>query len=122
MLEKFVGNRLETISINSFYSSFFLKEINLKNVREIGESAFQSTSLKIIKNKHIQELKNKQFSGLISEVKKVKMMSLTSLYTSVFNSCTINEFDAPNINSITVDSYATFTVGKKNFQDYTGIR
>ena len=55
MLEKFVGNRLEIIGKESFKGSFFLKEINLKNVRRIGYAAFQETSLKIIKNSHIQK-------------------------------------------------------------------
>ena len=57
---------------------------------------------------------------MISDVEKVKMKSLTSISTSVFRNCTINEFDAPNLNSITVDKdilsrNLTFAVGKKNF-------
>ena len=40
MLEKFVGDNLEIIGNKSFNSSHFLKEINLKNVKEIGEAAF----------------------------------------------------------------------------------
>ena len=47
------------------------------------------------------------------------MKSLKSINTSVFENCTITEFDAPNIYSITVDkdedNEITFTVGKKNF-------
>ena len=61
------------------------------------------------------------------------MKTLTSLSTSAFANCTINEFDAPNINSITVvvvddddddddDESITFTVGKKNFHDSPGIK
>ena len=50
MLEKLVGNGLEIIGNRSFQESYFLREINLKNVREIGEAAFQDTSLKTIKN------------------------------------------------------------------------
>ena len=55
------------------------------------------------------------------------MQSLNSINTSAFRNCTINEFDAPNLKSITVDKdlqsneNATFTVGKKNFQDSLGI-
>ena len=49
MLEKFVGNSLEIIGKESFKNSYFLKEINLKNVKYIGELAFQETSLKFIK-------------------------------------------------------------------------
>ena len=40
MLEKFVGCSLKTIGNRSFKYSNFLKEVNLKNVKEIGESAF----------------------------------------------------------------------------------
>ena len=58
MLEKFIGDSLETIGVESFKYSSFLKEINLKNVKEIGEAAFSGTSLKIVKNNHIQELNN----------------------------------------------------------------
>ena len=58
MIEKFVGNSLETIGKNAFECSYFLKEINLKNVKEIGRCAFQETALKIIKNDHIKELYN----------------------------------------------------------------
>ena len=54
------------------------------------------------------------------------MKSLTSLSTSVFANCTINEFDAPNLHSIIVDTgyrgkNLTITIGKKNFQDSPGI-
>ena len=52
MLEKFVGVNLEIIGECAFSSSHFLKEINLKNLREIGEAAFSETSLRIIKNSH----------------------------------------------------------------------
>ena len=58
MLEKFVGKRLEIIGKKSFNCSFFLREINIKNLNEIGEAAFLFTSLTNIKNNHIQELKN----------------------------------------------------------------
>ena len=58
MLEKLVGDRLETVREYAFESSYLLKEINLKNVKEIGEAAFNRTSLKIIKNHYIQELKS----------------------------------------------------------------
>ena len=56
----------------------------------------------------------------------MKMKSLNSINTSVFVSCTINEFDAPHLNLITVDNdlwskNLTFTVGKKNFEDSPGI-
>ena len=40
MLEKFVGDNLEIINQKSFQFSSFLKEINLKSVKEIGEAAF----------------------------------------------------------------------------------
>ena len=53
------------------------------------------------------------------------MQSLTSIGTSTFANCTINEFDAPNLKSITVDididfvdseyKNVTFNVGTKNF-------
>ena len=53
------------------------------------------------------------------------MKTLTSLSTSAFAGCKINEFDAPNLNSITVDTGHngdfTFVVTKKNFQDSPGI-
>ena len=54
------------------------------------------------------------------------MKSLNSINTSAFQNCTINEFEAPNINSITVDvdyynKNVTFIIGKKNFQDSPGI-
>ena len=55
------------------------------------------------------------------------MKSLSSISTSAFADCAINEFDAPNINSITVDiddyikENFTFTIGKKNFLDSFGI-
>ena len=53
------------------------------------------------------------------------MKSLNSINTSAFDNCSINEFDAPNLNSITVDKEKdveiTFIVGKKNFQDSNGI-
>ena len=57
---------------------------------------------------------------MIFEVEKVKMKSLNSLSTKAFRNCTINEFDAPNLKSITVDNdymskNITFRVGKKNF-------
>ena len=58
MLEKLVGDRLEIIGMKSLYQSYFLKHINLYNVGEIGEDAFSGTSLKTIKNYHIQELNN----------------------------------------------------------------
>ena len=68
MLEKFIGDRLEIIGKESFMGSFFLKEINLKNVRRIGYAAFKGTSLKIIKNNFTQKYINYQFSFLTSEV------------------------------------------------------
>ena len=40
MLEKVIGDSIEIIGIDSFYYSYFLKEINLNNVKEIGEAAF----------------------------------------------------------------------------------
>ena len=43
MLEKFVGNKLEIIGESAFDQSYFLKEIELKNVKEIGEAAFYET-------------------------------------------------------------------------------
>ena len=52
---------------------------------------------------------------MISEVEKVKMKSLSSMSTSTFRNCIINEFDAPNLNEITADKYITFSIGKKNF-------
>ena len=53
MLEKLVGDSLEIIGKESFRRSHFLKEIHLKNVKEIGEAAFQYTSLNMIKNNYI---------------------------------------------------------------------
>ena len=44
------------------------------------------------------------------------MNNLNSINTSVFGNCTINEFDAPNLNKIT-GNYFKFTVGEKNFRD-----
>ena len=44
------------------------------------------------------------------------MNNLNSINTSVFGNCTINEFDAPNLNKIT-GNYFQFTVGEKNFRD-----
>ena len=76
MLEKFVGDSLETIGIESFQCSSFLKEINLINVKKIGKEAFCETSLKIIKNNYIKKLGYGQFSDLVSEVRKIKMKSL----------------------------------------------
>ena len=55
------------------------------------------------------------------------MMILSSLSTLAFVDCTINDFDAPNLLSISIDidkynsNNATFTVGKKNFKDSPGI-
>ena len=54
------------------------------------------------------------------------MQSLNVINTSAFANCTINEFDAPNLESITVDTglydeNLTITVVKKNFQDSPGI-
>ena len=89
MLEKLVGKRLETIGENALNRSYFLKDINLKNAKQIGSSAFYRTSLKIIKNKHIQALKNYQFSELIADVEKVKMKSLKELSTLAFAGCTV---------------------------------
>ena len=49
------------------------------------------------------------------------MKNLSSINTLTFYDCTINEFDAPKLNSITVDEdlfsskNITFIVGKKNF-------
>ena len=40
MLEQLVGDSLEIIGKESFKFSTFLKEINLKNVKEIGKAAF----------------------------------------------------------------------------------
>ena len=40
MIEKCVGDGLEIIGINAFRYSYFLKNINLKNVKKIGEAAF----------------------------------------------------------------------------------
>ena len=53
------------------------------------------------------------------------MKNLKVLNTSAFGKCSINEFDAPNLNEISVDKDVdyeiTFIVGKKNFQDSHGI-
>ena len=55
------------------------------------------------------------------------MTSLKSFGTSAFADSTIDKFDAPNLNLITVDigkfskEIITFTIGKKNFQDSLGI-
>ena len=40
MLEKFVGDNLEIIGKESFKYSHFLKDVNMKNVKEIGKNAF----------------------------------------------------------------------------------
>ena len=48
------------------------------------------------------------------------MKSLNSINIATFANCTINEFDAPNLKSISKD-YCKFTIGKKNFQDSPGI-
>ena len=103
MLEKFVGDSLEVIGKECFEFSHFLKQMNLKNVKQIGKAAFYRTSLNTIKNEHIQVLNKNQFSQLIANVQKVKMKSLSSLSTSAFANCTINEFDAPNIKTIAID-------------------
>ena len=68
MLEKLVGDKLEFIGKDAFKFSHFLKEINLKNVKEIGATAFIGTSLQFIKNNFIEELNDYQFSDLITEV------------------------------------------------------
>ena len=55
------------------------------------------------------------------------MKNLRSISTSAFAHNTIIEFDAPNLNSISIDKdmfsddNLTFTVGKKNFKDSPGI-
>ena len=53
------------------------------------------------------------------------MKTLTSLSTSAFAGCAINEFDAPHLDSITVDKddyrNVTFIVDTKNFIDSPGI-
>ena len=51
------------------------------------------------------------------------MKSLNSKNTSTFANCTIYEFDAPNLKSITIDkdNEITFSIGKMNFQDSPGI-
>ena len=106
-----------------------MKEIKLKSVKLIGDHAFYGTSLKIIKNKHIQELNYYEFADLISEVEKVSLKRLNYLTSSAFANCTINKFDAPKLKTVEVDSIRvlidrvdiTFTVGKKNFQDFPGI-
>ena len=50
------------------------------------------------------------------------MKSLNLIYTTAFADCIIDEFDAPNLTSITVDEQnVTFTIRKKNFQDISGI-
>ena len=48
------------------------------------------------------------------------MKTLNTLHTSAFQNCAINEFDAPILNSIIVDTgyrveNLTITIGKKNF-------
>ena len=45
----------------------------------------------------------------------MKIKGLTSINTSAFANCMINEFDAPKLNSITVDKNVTFIIGRKNF-------
>ena len=45
-----------------------MKEINLKNVKLIGDTAFKCTSLKVIKNNFIKELDSTQFSDLFSDI------------------------------------------------------
>ena len=55
------------------------------------------------------------------------MKNLKSMNTSAFYNCIIDEFDAPHLNSITVDLHdfrnenITFTIGKKNFENSPGI-
>ena len=60
-----------------------------------------------------------------SVVQLVKMKNLKSLSTFAFAKCTINEFDAPNINTVIMDieesiseisrEIINFCVVKKNF-------
>ena len=38
----------------------------------------------------------------------MKMLNVIS--TSAFENCTIKEFDAPNLNSVTVSKYIMFTI------------
>ena len=55
------------------------------------------------------------------------MKMLNAINTSAFANCTINEFDAPNLKTITVDANkyiakkCSFSVGAKNFKDSPGI-
>ena len=55
------------------------------------------------------------------------MKNLKSISTVSFAHCIINEFDAPNLNKITINinnytcESTTFIVGKKNFLDSPGI-
>ena len=54
-LEKLIGNSLEVIESEAFSESK-LTQINLKNVRSIGNDAFYGTSLGFIKNNLLEKL------------------------------------------------------------------
>ena len=49
------------------------------------------------------------------------MKSLNALNTSAFANCTINNFNAPNLNAITTFKKIKFYVGTKNFPDSPSI-
>ena len=49
------------------------------------------------------------------------MKNLNSISTSAFANSTINEFDAPKLVNIFDDEDVTFIVGKKSFEDPSGI-
>ena len=102
MLEKVVGDNLKIIGRQSFEFSHFLTFINVKNVVEIGDSAFFETSLKAIKNKKIPELKNYEFWGQVQAVQKMKMKSLNKQKTVTFVENVISEHDVFNITTVPV--------------------
>ena len=43
MIEKVVGCSLEFVEDDAFSEAHFLKEINLKNVKHIGNNSFEET-------------------------------------------------------------------------------
>ena len=55
-IEKLIGNKIRQIGVFSFESSYFLQQINLKNVERIGRQAFSQTNLQLIQNNLLQRL------------------------------------------------------------------
>ena len=81
------------------YSSQFLRTISLKNVRKIGKFAFLSTNLKEIKNYLIERLENNEFKQN-RDIIKVKLPNLKVFSPNAFMFCSIDTFDAKNVEEI----------------------